>query len=289
MRGEEAGAGAETGLRGRLREMLEDVNSPAGRRFALLLQALILLSVVSISLDTFAGLPHGLRQLLHVLDIAIILFFSVEYLLRVWVARRRLAYVLSFWGLIDLAAVAPFWIVGADARAVRAFRLLRIVHIFRFGRYAKALEHFGRAWNVVREDIQMFLGMSGILLYLAALGIWHFEHDAQPQAFGDIFDALWWAMITLTTVGYGDIYPVTTGGRIFTMLLLLVGLALVAVPSGLLATAFTEVRRQEREAGRGADDRPEETLTKRGTSPEASQEPSHAGGQKDPRGQGPGA
>ena len=235
-------------LRARLRVMLEDVHSPAGRRFALVLQALILLSVISISLDTFASLPEAVRAGLHALDIAIILFFTVEYGLRVWAARRPLSYVLSFWGLIDLAAVAPFWIVGADARAVRAFRLLRIVHIFRFGRYAQALEHFGKAWNVVREDIQMFLGMAGILLYLAALGIWHFEHDAQPQAFGNIFDALWWAMITLTTVGYGDIYPVTTGGRIFTMLLLLVGLALVAVPSGLLATAFTEVRRQEREA-----------------------------------------
>ncbi len=235
-------------LRARLRVMLEDVRSPAGRRFALVLQALILLSVVSISLDTFVGLPGAVRAGLHALDIAIILFFTVEYGLRIWVARRPLAYVLSFWGLIDLAAVAPFWIVGADVRAVRAFRLLRVVHIFRFGRHARALEHFGRAWQAVREDIQMFLGMAGILLYLAALGIWHFEHDAQPQAFGNIFDALWWAVITLTTVGYGDIYPVTTGGRLFTMLLLLVGLSLVAVPSGLLATAFTEVRRQEREA-----------------------------------------
>ncbi len=253
--GRNRAAEGERSLRARLRRMLEDVHSPAGRRFALLVQGLILLSVISISLDTFSGLPAGLRQALHGLDIAIILLFSAEYLLRLWAARRPLSYALSFWGLIDLLAVAPFWIVGADARAVRAFRLLRIVHIFRFGRYAQALEHFGRAWQIVREDIQMFLGMAGILLYLAALGIWHFEHDAQPQAFGNIFDALWWAMITLTTVGYGDIYPVTTGGRIFTMLLLLVGLALVAVPSGLLATAFTEVRRQEREARRQAEGR----------------------------------
>ncbi|HHN72912.1 MAG TPA: ion transporter, partial [Thermopetrobacter sp.] len=221
------------------RRIVDDVHTPGGRRFALAVQGLILLSVLSISLDTFQGLPQWLRRLLHGIDLVIIMFFTVEYALRIWAARRPLSYVLSFWGLVDLAAVAPFWIVGADARAVRAFRLLRIVHIFRFGEYARALEHFAHAWRVVRKDVQMFLGMAAIAMYLAALGIWHFEHGAQPAAFGSIFDALWWAMITLTTVGYGDIYPVTTGGRIFTMLLLVVGLGLVAVPSGLLATAFT--------------------------------------------------
>jgi len=236
------------GLRRRLRPMLEDLDSPAGRRFALFIQTLIFLSLVSVSLETLPELPRRWRYLLDAFDLMVILVFTVEYALRIWVARRPLRFVFSFYGLIDLAVIAPFWIMGADIRALRAFRLLRLVRVLKLVRYSRSLNHFWHAWRLVRADIQMFAGFVAIFLYLSALGIWHFEHEAQPEAFASVFDALWWAVVTLTTVGYGDLYPVTVGGRLFTMLVVLLGIGLVAVPSGLLASAFQEVRRNERES-----------------------------------------
>ncbi len=241
------GTGHGGGLRGKLRPMLEDVRSPSGRRFALFIQTLIFLSLISVSLETLPDLPKTWRRFLDVFDLLVILVFTVEYALRIWVARRPLRFVFSLYGLIDLAVIAPFWIMGADIRALRAFRLLRLVRVLKLVRYSRSLNHFWHAWRLVRADIQMFAGFVAIFLYLSALGIWHFEHDAQPEAFASVFDALWWAVVTLTTVGYGDIYPVTPGGRLFTMLVVLLGIGLVAVPSGLLASAFQEVRRNERE------------------------------------------
>ncbi len=232
-------------LRERAYEALFDVTSRTGRRVALFIQVLILLSVLSISLGTFQNLSHAIKNILHVIDLIIVYSFTVEYVIRLWAARDRLKFLLSPWGIIDLLAVAPYWLVGADVLAVRAFRLLRIVHVLRFSRAAVALEHFSRAWNLVRHEIRMFLGMALIFLYLVALGIWHFEHAAQPEKYANIFDALWWAVVSLTTVGYGDVYPVTVGGRLFTMLVLFVGIGIVAVPSGLLASAFHEIRRED--------------------------------------------
>ncbi|WP_051929189.1 ion transporter [Thermopetrobacter sp. TC1] len=232
-------------LREKVHEALFDISSRNGKRVALIIQALILLSVFSISLGTFQNLPNNIKNLLHTLDLIIVYSFTIEFVLRVWVARDRLSYLFSPWGLIDALAVVPYWLVGADVLAVRAFRLLRIVHVLRFSRAARALEHFSHAWRLVRHEIRMFLGMSLIFLYLVALGIWHFEHAAQPEKYANIFDALWWAVVSLTTVGYGDVYPVTVGGRLFTMLVLFVGIGIVAVPSGLLASAFHEIRREE--------------------------------------------
>ena len=119
--------------------------------------------------------------------------------------------------------------------------------MFKLGRYARSLKHFRIAWQLVKDDVFAFAGIVALFIYIAAIGIWQFEHEAQPEKYATVFEALWWAVITLTTVGYGDVHPVTTGGRIFTMVIVLLGLGLVAVPSGLLASAFQEIRRRERE------------------------------------------
>ena len=188
----------------------------------------------------------------------VILIFTAEYLARLFTARRPLAYAFSFMGLVDLAVIAPFWLLGADVRALRALLLLRLLKLLKLQRYTRPLRHFVAAWKLVREDIIVFSFMVFLLLYLAALGIWHFEHEVQPEKYGNAFDALWWSVITITTVGYGDMYPVTVGGRILTMLVVLIGLGLVAVPSGLLASAFQEIRRRETRHDRGEDDTPPE-------------------------------
>lgn len=244
--------------RERLRVMLEEVESPAGRRFAIFVQLLIFLSLIAVFIETFRNLPRWLDVALSAFEWMVILIFTAEYLARLFTARRPLAYAFSFMGLVDLAVIAPFWLLGADVRALRALLLLRLLKLLKLHRYTRPLRHFATAWRLVREDIIVFSVMVALLLYLAALGIWHFEHAAQPDKYANAFDALWWSVITITTVGYGDMYPVTVGGRILTMLVVLIGLGLVAVPSGLLASAFQEIRRRETRRGRDEDDPPPE-------------------------------
>ncbi|UCH53856.1 MAG: ion transporter [Pseudomonadota bacterium] len=232
----------------KLKKLVEDVDSREGRIFALIIQWLIVISVISFSIDTLPGLSASTRGLLHWIEIVTVAIFSVEYLARLYVANRKLAYVFSFYGLVDLVAIAPFYIMAAvDLRAVRALRLLRLLRILKLARYSSAIRRLNRAVRIAKEELVLFATAAVILLYLAAVGIYYFEHDAQPQQFGSIFHSLWWALATLTTVGYGDVYPVTLGGKVFTFFVLSVGLGIVAVPAGLVASALAQARREESE------------------------------------------
>ena len=123
--------------------------------------------------------------------------------------------------------------------------MLRLARILKLTRHQKAIQRFGKAIYVAKEELVVFTFASLILIFLAAVGIYYFEHSVQPDKYRSIFDCLWWAVATLTTVGYGDIYPITIGGRMFTFAILLVGLGLVAVPTGIVASALSSVRDKE--------------------------------------------
>lgn len=232
-----------------LKQIVEQDDTPQGRAFDLGIQTLIVLSLAAFSIDTLPTLSPAWRRVLDGFETFCIVVFSVEYLLRVAVARPRLRYVLSFYGLADLAAIVPYFVGRhVDLRSLRAVRLLRLVRILKLVRYSAAIRRFQLALQIAKEEIVLFVGATLVLLYLAAVGIYYFEHEAQPQAFGSVFHSLWWAVVTLTTVGYGDVYPITLGGRIFTFVVLLVGLGVISVPAGLFASALSRARQMEREA-----------------------------------------
>jgi voltage-gated potassium channel len=134
-----------------------------------------------------------------------------------------------------------------DTRMGRASRLLRVFRVFKLARYSRAVRRFHRAFIIAREEVILFFGMTAIILFLAAVGIYYFENEAQPATFSSVFDSFWWAVATLTTVGYGDVYPVTAGGKIFTFTVLIVGLGVVSVPAGLVASALSKAREAEEE------------------------------------------
>jgi len=149
---------------------------------------------------------------------------------------------------VDLAAILPFYLgTGVDLRSIRTLRLLRLFRILKLARYSAAVRRFHRALAMAKEEIILFLTATAILLYLGAVGIYYFESEAQPERFGSVLHCLWWAVATLTTVGYGDVYPVTSGGKVFTCLILLVGLGFVSVPAGLVASALGRARQMEDE------------------------------------------
>ena len=179
-------------------------------------------------------------------EVFCVIVFSLEYALRVFVSTPKRAYVLSFFGIVDIAAILPFYIAsGVDLRSIRTLRLLRLFRIFKLARYNSAARRFHLALMIAKEEMVLFLCVTLILLYISAVGIYHFENEAQPEQFASVFHSLWWAVTTLTTVGYGDTYPVTVGGRIFTFFILLIGLGVMSVPAGLLASALSKARQME--------------------------------------------
>ena len=226
-----------------IKYLIDDPESKAGRTFDLTIQALIVLSLITFMLETLPNLDAQTRRVLEIIEVITVVIFSAEYILRIVAADKKWAYITSFYGLIDLLAILPFYITtgGIDLRGIRVFRLFRLFRIFKLVRYSKAVQHFRLAIKDIKEEIILYLVLTVALLFVASIGIYYFEHEAQPEQFKSVFHCMWWAISTLTTVGYGDIYPITLGGRIFTTLILLLGLGLIAVPSGLVASAFTKV------------------------------------------------
>jgi len=233
-------------MRIRLKNIVENNDSRWGRVFDLAIQTLIVISLVSFSIETLPDLNATMRSILHYLEVVTVAIFTIEYLCRILVADRKLRFMFSFFGIVDLMAILPFYLaVGLDLRSIRALRFLRLFRAFKLARYSRAIQRFHRAFLIAREEVVLFLIATAMLLYFAAVGIYYFESSAQPESFQSVFHSLWWAVATLTTVGYGDSYPITTGGKVFTFLVLMLGLGIVAVPAGLVASALGKARDEE--------------------------------------------
>ncbi len=225
---------------------MEDNTTKKGRFFDYIIQLLIFLSLISFSVETLPNIPEKASVALRYFEVFSVLIFSIEYLLRLWVSKKPLSYIFSFYGIIDILAILPFYMVTfLDLRFLRAFRILRIFRALKVIRYNKAIERFGAAFKLVKEEFVLFFACALILIFISSAGIFYFEHEAQPETFKSIFHSAWWAIVTLTSVGYGDVYPITLGGRIFTFFVLMVGLGIVTVPAGLVASALSKAREIE--------------------------------------------
>ena len=231
-----------------LRRVVWDSDTRAGRFFDASVLTVIVTGLIVDATATLPSLDEAARHTLALVSAAVTALFVTEYVVRVATAKHRLKYVASFYGIVDLAAILPT-LLGLDLRALRAVRLIRLLRVLKITR-THALNRFGRALWSVKDEGLIFLLSTVLILYLAAAGIYYFEHDAQPEDFGSIPESLWWAVATLTTVGYGDTYPITVGGRLFTTLVLLCGMGIVAVPAGLVATALTKAGRPTETSGR---------------------------------------
>ena len=224
-----------------IKSIVEINDNRMSRVFAFFIQALILISIITFSIETIPNLKPQTRTILESIELVCVIVFTIEYLLRIFVADRKPKFIFSFFGIIDLLAILPFYLsFGVDLRSLRALRFLRLFRVLKLVRYNRAMNHFTRAIKSAKEEIFLFILITLILIYFAAVGIYYFENQAQPEHFSSIFDSLWWAIITLTTVGYGDVYPITVGGKIFTFLILMIGLGIVAIPTGIISSALTK-------------------------------------------------
>lgn len=224
-----------------IKNIVEISDNKKSRYFAFFIQILILLSIVTFSIETIPNLKAQSKTILQSIEIFCVIIFTVEYVLRIYVADSKPRFIFSFFGIIDFLAILPFYLsFGVDLRSLRALRFLRLFRILKLVRYNKAMNHFTRAIKSAKEEIFLFIFITLILIYFSAVGIYYFENEAQPEHFSSIFDSLWWAIITLTTVGYGDVYPITVGGKVFTFAILMIGLGIVAIPTGIISSALTK-------------------------------------------------
>ena len=226
----------------------------------------LLAIVASVSVTTFdTDIPHLWQaswgpELGWIDDIAYVsvIFFAFEYVIRIWTAANKRKYIFSFFGIIDLLAVVVGIVALPQFTSLRLFRLLQLIRLLKLVRFSEALADLGRAFSSMRDEIFLFMSLTSMVVFLAAFGAYHFEHETQPEQFSHMGDALWWAVATLTTVGYGDIYPVTIGGKIMTAIVVLCGLGIVAAPAGIVAQAMATALREKRE--RRAADNAEELV-----------------------------
>lgn len=234
-------------MRDKLTKIVHSQETTAGRVFDAVTIFLILISVVIQTIETLPKLTSFLSQFFSTLELIITVIFTVEYALRVYVADRKGNYIFSVFGIVDLLAILPYYVTfgSINLQVLRLLRLIRVFRIFKFVRYNNAVNRYKEAFKSIKEEAVLFFCATAVLLYFSSVGIYYFEHEAQPENFNSIIHSFWWAVITLTTVGYGDVYPITAGGRFFTCVILLIGLGIVAVPTGLIASALSKIRQQD--------------------------------------------
>ena len=224
----------------------------ASRIFDGVIMTLIVFSVLSVFLCTFA-IPDWLFRILIRIEFISIIIFTIEYALRIWTAnllfpelnpvRARIRYILSPMAIVDLVSILPFILPilhTYNLVGVRVFRLVRLLRIFKLNRYSDALAAIGDVFRSKAQQMIASVFFVFIILILASLLIYYAEHDAQPNQFENAFSGLWWAVATLTTVGYGDIYPVTALGRFLGAVIAILGIGMVAIPTGILSSGFVE-------------------------------------------------
>jgi voltage-gated potassium channel len=229
-----------------LKNLVEINDNISSKIFDITIQIVIILSILAFSIETIPDLQQSTRDDLNIFEIFSVAIFTIEYIIRIYTAEKRWAYIFSFYGMIDLLSILPFYLAFfIDLRSLKAFKLFRLFRLFKLTKYSKTLDKFQKAIANSKEEFILFLILTLMMFYLSAVGIYYFEHEAQPKVFGSIFDSMWWAVATLTTVGYGDVYPITVGGKIFTTFMLLVGLGIVGIPAGIVAAALTEVNKKQ--------------------------------------------
>jgi voltage-gated potassium channel len=224
------------------------------------IMGLIVLNVAAVVLETVDWINNRYALIFYAFNLFSVAVFTVEYLLRVWSCTEdpkfkdpvsgRLRFMITPLAIIDLMAFLPFYLPFAfpELRFLRAFRLFRLFRVLKLARYSESLQTFVDVLKLKRDELNLMLFAIIILLTVSSSLMYEAEHEAQPEAFSSIPAAMWWGVVTLATVGYGDMFPVTPMGKLVGSLVVLLGIGLFALPTGVLAAGFSEVLQRKREA-----------------------------------------
>lgn len=250
-------------MKKRIHEILE-VALPgdlASRIFDIFIVILIFLNVLAVILETLEKLSSQYSQFFKIFELFSVIVFTLEYVLRIWSCKENLKYKRPISGrlrfiftpllLVDLFAILPFYLpmfIPFDLRFIRAVRLIRLFRLFKLGRYSEAIKLFGKVLKAKKEELLITAFAIFILLTISSSLLYYVEHNAQPEVFSSIPAAMWWGVATLTTVGYGDIYPITIVGKVLGAIISLLGIGLFAMPAGILSAGFIEEIRKRKES-----------------------------------------
>lgn len=215
--------------------------------------ALIILNILAVIIESSFSSPNILRGF-RLFETFSVIVFTIEYLLRLWVSdlirseikpwRARLKFTFSAMAMIDLLAILPFYLpflFAIDLRILRILRLLRLTRILKINRYTKALSVVIKVIRNKKEQLLSSLFIALMLLVTSSVLMYSAESVAQPDVFYSVIHTMWWSVATLTTVGYGDIYPITSIGKLLASFIAILGIGIVAIPTGIIAAGFTEV------------------------------------------------
>lgn len=234
---------------------------------------LVLLSVISTIWESYPAAQEKYGEYFHGFEIFSIIIFTIEYLLRLWTAplkypylsawKAYLKYIFSFLALIDLLAILPFYLpfLGVeDLRLLRMMRLLRLLRVFKLNRYSRALNLVYDVLKEKGEELVTTVFFALILLLVSSTLMYYVEHEANPNGFPNIIATLWWAVVTLTTVGYGDVVPVTMLGKLLNGITALIGIGVVALPTSILSAGFLEKVEERKKIERETKEKMEKQL-----------------------------
>ncbi len=215
--------------------------------------ALIVLNIVAMMLESIETHYETYKTYYQIFDIFSIAVFSVEYIIRIWIAdeiypqigklKSRLKYIFSFFGIIDLLAILPFYLpmfIKVDLRFMRILRLIRIFRVFKLVRFIGSIQLLLKVIKERKDELLITLFGSALMLLVSASLMYEIEHELQPDKFSNVFEAIWWAVATLTTIGYGDVYPISGWGQFLAAVTALFGIGLVAIPTGIISVGFLE-------------------------------------------------
>jgi len=221
---------------------------------------LVLVNIVSIIIESFDSLPLMYKIILNQIEIFSIIVFTIEYLLKIWTAEykfpncngfiSKLKYMISPTAIIDLLSILPFYIpmiIPMDLRVIRILRLTRLLRVFKLTRYSGALNLVKKVLKDRKNELLITIFLTFVLLLVASTLMYYIEHDAQPDKFPDIITSFWWAVATLTTVGYGDVFPITGWGRLLSGIIAMLGIGLVALPTSIISTGFMDELNKQKE------------------------------------------
>lgn len=234
-------------------EIIEVGTTVPSKIFDILIISLILLNLIVVIAETF-DISDFVQKIFDVFEVVSVLIFTIEYALRVWTAdllhtdvsatKSRIKYIFSFMAIIDLLAILPFYLpffIRIDLRALRALRVVRLLRILKINRYTSALKTIGQVFKNKASQLISSMLVVGLLMIIASVLMYNIEGTAQPDKFSNAFDSLWWAIATLTTVGYGDVYPITVAGKVLSIVIAILGIGMVAVPTGIITAGFSEI------------------------------------------------
>ena len=228
-------------MRKKIHFYLTDIKDKYAITIDVIIYSIIFLDIIDHALMTV----ESMQQYAHYFeawDNIPLVVFTIEYVLRVYSNPKRLKFIFSFWGIIDLLAIIGLF--GAGPYILREIRALRFISLFK---YEPAAMSILSAFREIKKELMYFTLMAMFMLYVSAVGVYYFENPTNSENFPDIFQSLWWAVVTLTTVGYGDISPVTHGGQIFAGIIIMIGLGIFAVPTGLIAGAFSDIFKKNKD------------------------------------------